>query len=130
MKLWVFSDLHLEFGLPFLQQAPVDADGLSLSWRLADTRHCPEHRMATHNIDPSLPLVFVAGNPRVLPRFPFRKVSRMLAKSPAAIPTFTFSKMNAVDISGVRFIGGTLWTDFRILGSDPQFCNDSRSVPG
>lgn len=119
MKIWVVSDLHLEFGVPFRQPAPVDADVLVCAGDLLTRGVVPSIEWLARNIDPSLPIVFVAGNHEFYGGS-VQEGLRDARDTAARHPNIHFLENEAVDISGVRFIGGTLWTDFRVLGGDPQ----------
>jgi hypothetical protein len=120
MKLWVLSDLHLEFGVPFAQQAPKDADVLVCPGDLLTRGVVPSIEWLASHIEPSLPVVFVAGNHEFYGGS-LREGLRDAREAASRYPNLHFLENDAVDISGIRFIGGTLWTDFRLLGGDPQF---------
>lgn len=135
MKIWVISDLHLEFGARFAQPADLDADVLVCPGDLLTRGVVPSIEWLAHNIDPSLPIVFVAGNHEFYGAS-IHEGLRDAREVASRHPNLHFLENDAVDISGVRFIGGTLWTDFRILGGDPQIAmtaaqsgmNDFRKV--
>lgn len=120
MKIWVLSDLHLEFGVPFVQQAPPDADVLVCAGDLLTRGIVPSIEWLARHIDPSLPVVFVAGNHEFYGGA-LQEGLREAREATSRYPNLHFLENDAVDISGVRFIGGTLWTDFRLSGDDPQF---------
>ncbi|MDX0583762.1 phosphatase [Sinorhizobium medicae] len=117
MKIWVISDLHLEFGARFIQPADVDADVLVYPGDLLTRGVVPSIEWLAHNINP---VVFVAGNHEFYGAS-IQEGLRHAREVGSRLPNLHFLENDAVDISGVRFIGGTLWTDFRILGGDPQF---------
>jgi predicted phosphodiesterase len=116
MKLWVLSDLHLEFGVPFAQQAPKDADVLVCPGDLLTRGVVPSIEWLASHIEPSLPVVFVAGNHEFYGGS-LREGLRDAREAASRYPNLHFLENDAVDISGIRFVGGTLWTDFRLLGA-------------
>ncbi|SFH55884.1 metallophosphoesterase [Ensifer sp. OV372] len=67
---------------------------------------------------PDLPAVFVSGNHEF---YGACLQSGILEAREAARlhPHLHFLENDAVEIGGVRFIGGTLWTDFRLFGRNP-----------
>ncbi len=109
MKLHLLSDLHLEFR-PYDEPAPaVDVVVLAgdvgvgtrgLEWA---RRHWPD-----------TPVVYVAGNHEyygeVLPRL--TEKLRWQGREHGV----HFLEDEAVEIGGVRFLGCTLWSDFRVTG--------------
>lgn len=119
MKAWIISDLHLEFGKPFSGPTPSDADVLICAGDLLTRGLVPSIEWLAANISPSIPAVFVAGNHEYYGASVQEsiKAARSLRDR---YPHIHFLENEAVDIGGVRFIGGTLWTDFRVLGRDPQ----------
>lgn len=119
MRLWVISDLHLEFGVPFVRPASLEADVLVCAGDLLTKGVAPSIEWLANNIGASLPIIFVAGNHEFYGgsvQEGFRDARELAGR----YPNIHLLENNAVDIDDVRFIGGTLWTDFRILGGDPQ----------
>lgn len=119
MRIWIISDLHFEFGVPFVKPASVDADVLVCAGDLLTRGVVPSIDWLARSIDPLLPVIFVAGNHEFYGGS-IREGLRDARELASRHPNIHFLENDAVDISGVRFIGGTLWTDFRILGGDPQ----------
>lgn len=116
MRLWIFSDLHVDPSSIFMPPWPdadlcvVAGDVLtrgpenSLQWL---ERMCAPRRM---------PVVFVAGNHEYYGgRFGF-DLSRERARD-LRLPGTHFLDDSVAVIGGVRFIGCTLWTDFELNGS-------------
>ncbi|MBO0132285.1 metallophosphoesterase [Agrobacterium burrii] len=120
MKIWTISDLHLEFGVPFGKPAPADADVLVCAGDLLTRGVVASIEWLAHNIAPSRPVVCVAGNHEFYGGS-IQEGLRNAREAASRHPNLHFLENDAVEISGVRFIGGTLWTDFRLLSSDPQF---------
>lgn len=135
MKVWIVSDLHLEFRQSFAASPPRDADVLVCAGDLLTRGIVPSIEWLATNIAPSIPVVFVAGNHEHYGSSVQEGVrdARLLRETH---PNVHFLENEAVDIGGVRFLGGTLWTDFRILGRDPALAmaaaeagmNDFRKV--
>lgn len=117
MRLWIFSDLHLEFDptpLPIPQAdvavcaGDISTDGIlpSIDW--------------LSHVGKRMPVVFVAGNHEFYYssiQEDLESARRQLGERPWQ--NVYFQENSAVAIQGVRFVGTTLWTDYRLLGS-PQ----------
>ncbi|MCJ8057181.1 metallophosphoesterase [Shinella curvata] len=119
MRVWIISDLHCEFGVPFTQPTPADADVLVCAGDLLTRGIVPSMEWLSRNIASSLPVVLVAGNHEFYGSAVLESL-KGARKAAGRYPNIHFLENDAVDISGVRFIGGTLWTDFRVLQGDPQ----------
>lgn len=114
MKLWVVSDLHIEFrrrmGLPSLVP-PAAADVLVLAGDID---------VGTEGLTWALeglkgrPVVYVHGNHEYYRHDWFRLVDR--ARDLTAGTPVRFLENEAREIDGVRFVGATLWTDFKLFG--------------
>lgn len=117
MKIWLFSDTHLEFGFPFDHTPPEgtdvivvlgDFDGYlmnalrSLSW------------LITRVWQTELPVFYVAGNHD----FYNACLDDQLKQAEAHTwpPNLHFLNDDFKTINGVRFMGGTLWTDYGLMG--------------
>lgn len=121
MKLWIWSDLHLEMqNIAFPERAPeadaiVCAGDLCLANALGDQAQGLIERYG-------LPMVFVPGNHEFYSpgKFPRTKPSDHLLMKQAAEASRSWRHRlyvlddDVVEFGGVRFIGGTLWTDFRM----------------
>ncbi|MDH6650180.1 UNVERIFIED_ORG: Icc-related predicted phosphoesterase [Rhizobium esperanzae] len=117
MRLWIISDLHLEFGQPFVH-TPPDADVLVCAGDLLTRGIAPSMEWLATNIPSSMPVVFTAGNHEYYGASLQESIrdARLLRDRH---PNIHWLENEAVDIGGVRFVGATLWTDFRINGGDP-----------
>jgi Icc-related predicted phosphoesterase len=117
MKVWILSDLHLEFsGLADIEIPEADVcvvagdvhnQGLVHSLRWLD------ERIAIH-----VPTVFVAGNHefyRAEAGFDL-EITRARGYEPKG--QLHFLENSHIEINGVVFLGATLWTDFDILGEE------------
>jgi Icc-related predicted phosphoesterase len=78
----------------------------SLQW-LADT------------VAHAIPVVFVPGNHEFYSAFVQESI-RDARDFAGRFPNIHFLENEIADIGGVRFIGGTLWTDFRLFDRNPQ----------
>jgi len=109
MKIWLFSDLHLEYA-PIAQLQPPQADVCIAAGDILDGGIVPSLKWLNTNIAPSMPVVFVAGNHE----FYRSSIIESLAAAQAAaadMPNVHFLHNRAVEIGDVTFIGATLWTD-------------------
>ncbi|MHA6645862.1 metallophosphoesterase [Mesorhizobium sp. A623] len=114
MKIWLFSDLHLEYA--DLRQPLVipDADVCVIAGDLCRAPANGVHWLAKH-IALEMPCIYVAGNHE----FYKGSIREGLEDGHAAanqFPDVHFLENESVTIGGVRFIGTTLWTDYRIEG--------------
>lgn len=119
MKIQLVSDLHLEF----LQHdwpgerliAPVPrADVLVLAGDIANGAdpfklfaHWPSHPKR-------VPIIYVCGNHELYSHAIDPMIRKM--REGAALNNILFLENNSVEIGGVRFLGTTLWTDYRLPG--------------
>lgn len=109
MKIWLFSDLHLEHTpLPSLQ--PPKADLCIAAGDILDKGIIPSLEWLNEKIAPTMPVVFVAGNHE------FYRSSILDAKAAAKIasadmPNIHYLENRAIKIDGILFAGATLWTD-------------------
>ncbi|MET4212447.1 metallophosphoesterase [Bradyrhizobium sp. LA2.1] len=117
MRLQIFSDLHADV-LPI---KPVTiADNIDAVIVAGDTCEGASRAFARlRQIVPShIPLIVVMGNHEYYRRFlPLElKEARMLA------PQFNIHLLEDAEITlgGVRFMGATLWTDYRMFGNALQ----------
>lgn len=112
MRIRVLSDLHVEFARFVPPAAPADVvviagdvhPGLaSVEW--------------IRQAFPETPVVFVLGN-HELYRFATPKLVDDV-RAFCAGTNIRFLENEAAEIGGVRFLGGSLWTDFKLFGT-PQ----------
>lgn len=114
MKLWILSDLHLEFADLSAPLAIPDADVCVVAGDLCRAPANGVHWLARH-VAHSMPCVYVAGNHEFY-RGSIKESLEDGRAAAAGFPDVHFLENEAVAIGGVRFVGATLWTDFRIEG--------------
>ena len=108
MKIQLASDLHLEFdrtGSRFIEPAP-DADLLVLAGDIDSGTQAVEAFS-----DWPVPVIYVAGNQEFYHRDWHQ--TRAELRAVAAGTCVRFLDNDLVVINGVRFLGSTLWTDFK-----------------
>ncbi|RVN92806.1 metallophosphoesterase [Sinorhizobium meliloti] len=120
MRIWIVSDLHLEFQWPFEEPRPDNVDALVCAGDVMTKGVVPSIKWLA-KFAPDIPVVFVAGNHEF---YDSCLQSDILEARKAAKdhPRLHFLENDAVEIGDVRFIGGTLWSDFRLFGRKPEVC--------
>lgn len=125
MRIWVFSDLHLEFAALKEPLEPPEADVCIMAGDLCRGIDNGVRWLAQH-IAPAMPCIYVAGNHE----FYKGSIKEGLEAGRAAAretPGVHFLENEAVTIGGVRFLGATLWTDFRIKGAPEAAMDHART---
>lgn len=114
MKIWQFSDLHLEYqDLPKLDIP--EADVCVAAGDIMDKGVLPSLRWLSDNIAHSMPVIFVPGNHE------FYRASLMDSLKAAREAADEFPNIHLLNdrsftLDGVLFAGGTLWSDFALHG--------------
>lgn len=124
MRIWLLSDLHLEFADLAEPLKPPDADVCVMAGDLCRAIDNGVRWLAEH-IAPAMPCVYVAGNHE----FYKGSIKEGLEAGRAAArvtPGVHFLENDAVTLGGVRFLGATLWTDFRIDGAPEAAMDHAR----
>ena len=132
MKLHILSDLHNEFG--HFQPSPTstEADVIVLA---GDIWKQDLGIYWTRKTWPNQEIVYVAGNHEFYGRN--RKDVLSMMRIASEKTGVHFLDNEEVNIGGVRFLGATLWTDFKLFGesetkmcmADGQHClNDFRII--
>jgi len=118
MRIWIVSDLHLEFQWPFEESPPYNVDVLVCAGDVLIKGVVPSIKWLA-KFAPDIPVVFVAGNHEF---YNSCLQSDILEARKAASdhPLLHFLENDSVEIAGVMFIGGTLWSDFRLFGRKPE----------
>ena len=128
MKIWLFSDLHLEH-TPLASLKPPEADVCVAAGDIKANGIVPSLEWLNTNIAPSMPVVFVAGNHE----FWKSSIIEGIAAAKAAaveMPRVHFLHNRSIQIDDVLFIGATLWTDQDLHHSrltSAFFAKDSQS---
>ena len=112
MKIWLFSDLHLEFADAQLQ--PPDADICVCAGDVTVNGVVPSLKWLKAHIAPAMPVIFVAGNHEFY-RASFLE-SLAEARAFAGDNGIHFLEQDRITMPGVTFWGATLWTDFALFG--------------
>ncbi|RYC29622.1 hypothetical protein D3273_22985 [Lichenibacterium minor] len=120
MRLWTFSDLHLDArgNAPDpLPRAPASFDAVVVSGDLSSPLTAALDWL--HVRLPSVPVVYVAGNhdawcgPDAVDRYTL-DVQMLRGRELAARHGITLLEDDDAVIGGVRFLGATLWSDLRL----------------
>lgn len=112
MKIWILSDLHLEMQDPIPLPIPPDADVCVLAGDI-DRPIDAAIRWAAFHVADTIPVVYVPGNHE------FYRNSYLggLVRGHQYVqkhPNIHLLHDSSVVIDGVRFVGGTLWTDYAL----------------
>ncbi|MBK3745581.1 phosphatase [Paraburkholderia aspalathi] len=115
MKIWVLSDLHLEYcGLREPLAIPEAVDVCVMAGDLMRLPVNGIHWLA-ENIAHTMPCVYVAGNHEFY-RGSVREGLEDAKAISSQFPNVHFLENDAIEINSVRFIGMTLWTDYALDG--------------
>ena len=116
MRIWALSDLHVDFdhgGASCLPETYPDSDVVVIAGDV-----CEGNQRAIewiHDQRFSRPVVYVAGNHEYYGRH--RENDLALARRAARlVPNLHFLQNDQTIIDGVRFLGATLWTDYKLYG--------------
>lgn len=111
MRIWVMSDLHLEFAELLLPLTIPQTDVCVVAGDVLTKGVVPSLEWIAQNIASHMPVVFVAGNHEFYDAAFGDSI--LAAKAFAAgIDNLHFLDGEMIEIDGVRFAGATLWTDF------------------
>lgn len=116
MRLWVFSDLHMNFASMDTPIAVPDADVCVVAgdvWVKGPDRSI---KWLIEHVSPYMPVVFVSGNHEY---YHTSLEGGLAAGRAAAGSNVHFLENDAVEINGMHFAGCTLWTDFELMGHRP-----------
>lgn len=118
MKIWVLSDLHLELSRLWKFPEPAERptfDVLVIAGDLIPRMERGVKWLAEHV--PDQPVIYVPGNHEFYGTDMDRTVEK--ARIAALDTNVHVLSDDGLEIKGVRFLGGTLWTDFSLFGN-PQ----------
>lgn len=114
MRVWLFSDLHLEYADLRRPLEIPDADACVVA---GDLCRAPAKgvQWLAERIAPAMPCVYVAGNHEFYRGY-IREGLDDGRNAAAKVAGVHFLENDSVVIHGVRFIGATLWTDYCLEG--------------
>jgi Icc-related predicted phosphoesterase len=115
MRLWIMSDLHLEFAPMEVPTRLPNADICILAGDITNRGVAPSIQWAAEKISPYMPVVFVAGNHEYY-RASYVEGRRDGLTRAANFPNLHFLDNNHLELGGIILAGSTLWTDFALLG--------------
>ncbi|MBB2789236.1 UNVERIFIED_ORG: Icc-related predicted phosphoesterase [Rhizobium esperanzae] len=133
MKIWIFSDLHLEMGGSRDLDVPA-ADLCLCAGDILDRGPAASIRFLGEVVAPFMPVILVPGNHEY---YRSSLVEGFAAGVEQAMKydRVTILDGGAVDINGIHVVGATLWTDFALFGDDrlamfdaSQALNDYRKI--
>ena len=122
MKLLILSDLHTEFE-DFVPEPGVDFDVCVLAGDIATKGRAAAWAA---NAFADKPVILVLGNHDYWGSNLAKAVAQ--ARADCAGTQVHLLHNNTVVIDGVRFVGGTLWTDYRLTGNRVLSMIDSQRV--
>jgi Icc-related predicted phosphoesterase len=114
MRIWIFSDLHLEYADLRQPLAIPDADVCVVAGDLCRAPANGVHWLAEH-IARAMPCVYVAGNHEFY-KGSIKEAFEDGRAAAARFPDVHFLENDTVTLGGVQFVGATLWTDYFIEG--------------
>lgn len=110
MKIITYSDVHLEFGHNWHPPTDIDGDVMLLAGDIVSFKHYNPLKFLLKFWNK--PVIYISGNHEyyntnmdVAERVALEWISRKL-------PNVHYLKNSAIEIDGVHFYGGTMWTDF------------------
>ncbi|MDD4964390.1 MAG: metallophosphoesterase [Gallionella sp.] len=109
MKIQILSDLHVEYA-PYTPE-PTDAEVIVLAGDISQGIRGIKWARQTW---PDKAIVFVPGNHEYY-RSDIETERQQMAMAGRAYNVHVLNRQEAI-ICGVRFLGATLWTDFRLFG--------------
>jgi Icc-related predicted phosphoesterase len=116
MKIWLFSDLHLEFSpMPQDFQVP-DADICVAAGDLLTKGGTRSLEWLNQTIASHMDVVFVPGNHEFYDKSIISSRERMKEIS-ASMPRVHLLDDSSVRFGDVEFIGATLWSNYQLLGN-------------
>ncbi len=130
MKLYILSDLHLDFPAPPFKLPAVDAHVVILA---GDVHHGYKGLEWARETFPDKTVLYVLGNHEYYGEALPKHAKKL--KREAAGTNVHVLEDDSREIAGIRFLGCTLWTDFKLFGEETvaayeaqRFMNDYRRV--
>jgi hypothetical protein len=114
LKLHILSDVHLEYSKwpDVININDIDADISILAGDIGEGLQGLEWAMTFNR-----PVIYVMGNHEFYGQRPIPELWQQARKMVANSNVHLLENQSIV-IEGIRFIGATLWTDFKVLGDD------------
>ncbi len=118
MKMYVCSDVHLEFRGARIPEIPPDAEVIILAGDIATGELAINYICEVAKAHPQAQVLFVAGNHEYYDQefFTFQNLARSAL---AKIGNAHFLERDQIDIDGVQFLGCTLWSGFDAIPDIP-----------
>ncbi|WP_062112321.1 metallophosphoesterase [Aureimonas sp. AU40] len=127
MKLWIRSDLHCS--LAELVASFDDAPAHDVAVLAGDIAAGLQSQIEAIDSVASRPVILVAGNHEFWNRsLPAELMAAQIAARRSR--WVRFLEADAAVIGGVRFLGGTLWTDFAFYGADARSLSMAHAQAG
>ncbi|MFN0305583.1 MAG: metallophosphoesterase [Burkholderiales bacterium] len=125
MRVRVLSDLHIDFGGE-ADPAPAGEDVVVIA---GDVCEGDRGLHWAARVFPDTPIVYVPGNHEYYgaDHDSFRMAMREVAHAVAPGRLHVLDD-RAITIGAIRFIGSTLWTDFRLYGDTPEAIARAKSA--
>ena len=116
MRLWIFSDLHIELSRQWALPVPVDFDVIIAAGDIHSPASSGVRWLA--ELADGKPVIYVPGNHEwYAPRGEFNVADEHRRAADLAAELGVHWLMDdEVVINGVRFLGSTLWTDYDLYG--------------
>lgn len=115
MKLWIFSDLHLEFGWLDFEFRTPEADVCIVAGDVYNGGPSRSIRLLAEHIPSDMPIVFVAGNHDYYKGFLFDGIVDADFEF-GDHKNIHFLENRYLDLGEIVIAGATLWTDFALMG--------------
>ncbi len=118
MKIHLLTDLHLEYSGGKFREYTGAPEGTDVVVLAGDTHPGVLGLLWAAETFKDLPIIYVAGNHEFYGLRGFERHYERMAKKAAELGIH-FLQNDSVVIDDVRFVGGTLWTDFNLRGDQP-----------
>lgn len=122
MRLWIFSDLHLEHGWMDFDFDVPRADVCIAAGDIFNDGPSKAIRVLAEHIT-DMPVILVAGNHDYYRTF-LTESLKEAALEASKYPNITFLENGIVEVGEFVVAGATLWTDFRLMGHQELAMND------
>lgn len=115
MRAWVMSDLHVDSTMFRLPSRPPRVDVLIIAGDASDGHERSAAWLAEYAVPTGLPVLFVPGNHDFFGHDLHTEYEQHYT---AAGVTILHPGRPSIEIAGTRFVGLTLWTDYKIGGDE------------